>query len=264
MPEGHTIHRLARDLNATFAGHPVVASSPQGRFREGAAQIDRQVLEEAVAHGKHLFLRYEDSVLHIHLGLIGKFRPVESATAPGDTVRLRLEAAEGEQAWHLTGPQECQLVDDGHRLDVLDRLGPDPLRRGARPEPFVAALGRRRAPIGAALLDQAIIAGIGNVYRAELLFLAGIDPRTPSSSLTEEQGRELWGSAKAQLRQGVRLDRIVTVSKQDAGRSPGRLARGDALYVYKREGLPCRRCSTEIAIGDVGGRSCWWCPSCQR
>ncbi|MDG2111235.1 MAG: Fpg/Nei family DNA glycosylase [Actinomycetota bacterium] len=262
MPEGHTIHRLARDLGKSFATGTVQASSPQGRFSDGAAELDGTELFKANAFGKHLFLEFEPAVLHIHLGLIGKFRPVPVGEAARDSNRLR----HGNEAglWDLTGPQDCRLISRAEQAEVTDRLGPDPLRRGARPDGFVEALSRRRTPIAAALLDQAVIAGIGNVYRAEFLFLQGIDPHHPAASISTDQAIAIWELSRDQLRQGVRLNRIVTVGKDDSGTKPGRLAREDALYVYKREGLPCRRCGTEISIGDVGGRSCWWCHACQR
>lgn len=262
MPEGHTIHRLARDLGKSFAAGPVWATSPQGRFREGAQRLDGAELQRARAFGKHLFLEFEPAMLHIHLGLIGKFRPAPITEAPRDSIRLRLRNDDG--VWDLTGPQDCRLIGRAEQDEITDRLGPDPLRRGARPDRFVEALARRRTPVAAALLDQAVVAGIGNVYRAEFLFIEGIDPHQPAASLSSEQALALWDLSREQLRQGVRLNRIVTVDKNDSGTSAGRLAREDALYVYKREGLPCRRCATEISIGDVGGRSCWWCSSCQR
>ena len=262
MPEGHTIHRLARDLGRTFADGPVSATSPQGRFSAGAEAINGTALERSSAHGKHLFLEFSETLLHIHLGLIGKFRAAEAAAPPRDSIRLRLVA--DDHTWDLTGPQDCRLIDQAEQAELVDRLGPDPLRRGAKPDRFVEALRRRSAPIGAVLLDQAVIAGIGNVYRAEFLFIEGIDPHVPAASLSDEQSLALWNLAKEQLRLGVRLNRIVTVAKSDSGRAPSRLVRDESLYVYKREGLPCRRCETEIAIGQVGGRSCWWCHRCQR
>ena len=262
MPEGHTIHRLARDLRKELGTGPIRATSPQGRFTEGAAALDGRSMHRSEAWGKHLFADFGTDVLHVHLGLIGKFRPAPLGERPRDTIRLRLE--NDVAAWDLTGPQSCRLVGRDELVAVTDSLGPDPLRRGARGDTVIAAAAKRTAPIAAVLLDQSVIAGIGNVYRAEFLFLEGIDPRTPAKALDASQIDSLWELSKDQLRQGVRLNRIVTVTREDAGAPAGRLSREDSLYVYKREGLPCRRCGAEIAIGDVGGRSCWWCPRCQR
>jgi len=261
VPEGHTIHRLSKDLRSDLVTGLVTACSPQGRFEHGASVINQKSLLKSEAFGKHLFLTFsEETILHIHLGLIGKFRPQALETEPSDTVRLRLE---GTRAWHLTGPQTCALIPREELLRVTDDLGPDPLRRGSKWEDFAAGLANRKTPIAISLLDQSVIAGIGNVYRAEFLFLLGIHPERPSSDLTQSELKDLWSVSVSQLRQGVRLNRIVTVSNADSGATPGRLKPGDALYVYKREGQPCRRCASSIKITKLAGRSCWWCETCQ-
>jgi len=261
VPEGHTIHRLSRDLRSDFGTHQVTASSPQGRFQSGATQINGTILSKSEAWGKHLFLSFNDElILHVHLGLIGKFRPRSIDSATTDTVRLRLE---GKRAWHLTGPQKCALISIDELLNVTDGLGPDPLRRGTRWNHFAENVARRRTPIAVSLLDQSVIAGIGNVYRAEFLFILGIHPERPSCELTDTEIRDLWEIAGVQLRQGVRLNRIVTVSREDSGSVAGRVNSAQALYVYKRESKPCRRCGTAIRITELAGRKCWWCDRCQ-
>ena len=109
MPEGHTIHRLGRDLAADLKGRRVPASSPQGRFADGAARLDGATMTAAEAWGKHLFCHWDTGdVLHVHLGLIGKFRPGPLDDPGGDTVRLRLEGH--QRAWQLTGPQTCAVI----------------------------------------------------------------------------------------------------------------------------------------------------------
>jgi endonuclease-8 len=264
MPEGHTIHRLARDQRRDLAGHPVAAWSPQGRFGVGAADLDGRILLGTEARGKHLFHHYEgDRILYVHLGLIGKFHRgrVDEPARLGE-VRLSLEG--GAARWDLTGPMRCDLVTPPEHDQIVSDLGPDPLRRGARAADFVARLRRKRAPVAAALLDQTVIAGIGNVYRAELLFLRGIHPIRPAAGLDEDEARALWDEAAAQLRQGLRLNRIVTISAVDrCGDPAGRVPPGERLYVYQRAGLPCRRCGTPIEQALIGARKVWWCPVCQ-
>ena len=261
MPEGHTIHRLSKDLRSDLAIGAVKATSPQGRFDHGASLITGKPLLGSEAWGKHLFLRFStETILHIHLGLIGKFRPQPLDVSPTETVRLRLE---GRQAWHLTGPQKCVLVGADEFVATTDALGPDPLRRGSRCEDFAVGLAKRKTPIAISLLDQSVIAGIGNVYRAEFLFLLGIHPKRPSCDLNPAEIKNLWDLSVSQLRQGVRLNRIVTVSQEDSGRTPGRLKPEDSLYVYKREGQPCRRCASPIRVSAFAGRNCWWCDRCQ-
>lgn len=258
MPEGHTVHRLADDLLATLGGGRVAASSPQGRFREGAALLDGEELHRSDAWGKYLFLEFGNGrILHVHLGLIGKFRP--ALLAPGDSIRLRLE--QGRHAWHLTGPARCELVDPMERRTITRALGPDPLRRTASAERFAELLLRSNKAVGAVLLDQTVVAGIGNVYRAEILFLCGIHPARPASALTTDDAAAIWSETRRQLRRGVRLNRIVTTDPREIGRPLARIEGDDRLYVYHRTN--CRRCGTELRTLELGGRPIQFCPVCQ-
>ena len=266
MPEGHTIHRAARLQRRRFAGHRLRVDSPQGRFADGAGALDGRVLEGIDARGKHLFYRWEGGeTLHVHLGLFGRFRvwgtdPPE----PTDGTRMRWRGEPG--ALHLSGPTACRLLDPDDERGILDRLGPDPLaRREGDEERIVAALARRRAPIAQTLLDQALVAGIGNVYRAELLFLAGIRPTRPSNRVSEREAAELWSRSVDLLSIGERIGRIVTVDLDETDYSrPRDVPRRERLYVYRRAGRPCRRCGEEIRREDLAGRSVFWCPRCQR
>lgn len=264
MPEGHTIHRLAKDLNKTLRPSSVAASSPQGVFAEEANQLDGQPLRRAEAWGKHLFLDFENApLLHIHLGLIGKLRPkpLETPSTEG-AIRLRLVGT--DQLWDLTGPMICALIDDDDLASITAKLGPDPLRRNGKANEFIDRLSRKKIPLAAALLDQKVIAGIGNVYRSEFCYLAGIDPHTPANSLDEATGHVLWDMATAQLKLGVKLNRIVTRDPAEVGTTAGRIGNDERLYVYKREGQPCHRCGTEIRLVEIAKRKAWHCPSCQK
>ena len=175
MPEGHTLHRLARDLDATFGGRRVVVSSPQGRFADSAALVDGAVVHRAEAAGKHLFVELGgDRVLHVHLGLIGSFdvhADVGELPLPVGQVRLRLASRDraGTSYADLRGAIVCELVTPERRAEVIARLGPDPLRPDADPARAWARISRSQRPIGDLLLDQEVVAGVGNVYRAELL-----------------------------------------------------------------------------------------------
>jgi endonuclease VIII len=264
MPEGHTLHRLARDLRRDLRGSVVRASSPQGRFADGAAQIDGRALTRTEAYGKHLFLTWEGrQVLYVHLGLIGKFRR-KPAPIPDPQGEIRLRLATDHVAWDLSGPMTCTLDTPAIRSRLLEKAGPDPLRRDADPEQFVAGLARRSAPLAVALLDQSLISGIGNVYRAEMCFLAGIHPLVPARELGSPDAKQLWDLAVDLLSIGLRLNRIVTRDPRELGRSTyAGVPDHERLYVYKRGGEPCRRCGTLIGWADVGGRRVWWCPTCQ-
>jgi endonuclease-8 len=262
VPEGHTIHRLARDLRRDLDGQRVEVTSPQGRFAASAARLDGQVPERIEAWGKHLFVAWETGeVLHVHLGLIGKFRPQPDTAEPRPSVRLRL-AVPG-RAWWLVGPTVCELGTPELLERTVAKLGPDPLRPDGDEAEFVARLRRKRIPVGAALLDQGVVAGIGNVYRAELLFLEGIDPRRPANGLAPEEAAAIWRRTVDLLRVGVRIGRIVTRDPAEVGAPAGRIPKHERLYVYHRSGQPCRRCGDAVAEAAVAGRRCWWCPTCQ-
>jgi formamidopyrimidine-DNA glycosylase len=253
MPEGHTLHRLARRLGRDVTGRAVRASSPQGRFAGGAAEIDGDVPELVEAHGKHLLATFASgAILHVHLGLFGKMeRRRDPAAAPRGAVRLRL--ATERVAWDLRGPTACRLIGAGEREHLLARLGPDPLRPGADPEAALERIGRSRRAIGDLLLDQSVIAGIGNVYRAEILHLVGLPPQRPGRDTSPAERREIWDLAVALMAEGARAGRIVTVPQPDA--------EGRRLHVYRRK--ECASCGGPVSREMLGARPAHWCPACQ-
>lgn len=263
MPEGHTIHREARLQRAGLGAGPIAATSPQGRFHAGARQIDGRRIETIEAVGKHLLYRFEGRrFLHVHLGLVGRFTMYEvEPPPPSPNTRLSLE---GDATVYLMGPATCELLDPLQVKALVERLGPDPLDPDADAERFFAGLARRTAPIGATILDQTLIAGIGNVYRSELLFLSGIHPDRPAAELTTPEGEALWRLAVERLADGERVGRIVTVAPKEVGAARrSELPKELRLYVYKRRHQPCRRCGTEIRRWELGGRLIWACPTCQ-
>lgn len=259
MPEGHSIHRYAQQHTADLAGRPLRAWSPQGRFREGAGVLDGRVLETVEAHGKHLFYHWQDGIcLHVHLGLFGVFRrhhgPPPPATAQ---TRLAVQDADGPVTVYLAGPSACELLAPAGVQEVRSRLGPDPLASPGGSAVFAAALRRRRSPIGAVLLDQRVIAGVGNAFRAEALFLCGLHPERPSADLEPDEVRALWRTIRRLLRAGLRTGEIHTVAGGRRGAGP------PARYVYRRDGEPCRRCQERVASWSSAGRRVFACPSCQ-
>lgn len=265
MPEGHTIHRLARLHRRDLAGDKVAVTSPQGRFSLEARELDGKVLTDVEAAGKHLFYDWNRGpMLHIHLGLIGKFRTHRGEDPPPPSSATRLSMVNDDVAVYLTGPMTCRLIRPDDRLRIVSQLGPDPLADSKQAPLFAERLAAKRAPVAAALLDQAVIAGIGNVYRSEILFLAGIDPHRPANAVTEEESQLLWDLAAKQLRAGERAGRIITVDPAEVGASRrSRIPRDTRLYVYKRAGMDCRRCGARIQRDTIGQRLAWWCPSCQ-
>ncbi|GGC85227.1 formamidopyrimidine-DNA glycosylase [Tersicoccus solisilvae] len=320
MPEGHSIHRLARQLTDVFGGQRVRVSSPQGRFAAGAALLDGHVLTRAEAVGKQLLVSFDGAdlragadgadghrVLRIHLGLYGAFsfggdasfvgassigaprRMGESENgqdagddaeytgppAPVGAVRVRLVSDHG---WaDLRGPTACEVITAGDVAALREAAGPDPLRADGGHDDaaeFARLLRRRGVACGQLLMDQAVVSGIGNVYRAELLFRAGIDPYRPGRKIAEREATDLWADAVFLMHDGVRLGRIVTTQRDphhpvaredvtldaDAADIPDEATR----FVYKHTGEPCPHCGTAIATAVMAGRNLYWCPGCQH
>jgi endonuclease VIII len=260
VPEGHTIHRIALDHGRLLVGRAVAVSSPQGRFSPDAERVDGAVLERLEAYGKHLFYRWSTGdVGHVHLGLFGKFRVQHSdeAPIPRGAVRMRLRA--DDVTIDLSGPTACSIGTTAERRAIVARLGPDPLRRDGRPAPMIAKIVRSKRGIGDLLMDQSVIAGVGNVFRAEALFVLGIHPLRPGTDCDPAELAALWSTAQGMLRQGVKDNRIVTVSRDEIGIPRGRrIPRGEATYVYKRD--RCLRCGTPIATMPIANRTCYYCP----
>jgi endonuclease-8 len=262
MPEGHTIHRLAREHNALLRGRPLRLSSPQGRFASDAAALDGRVLDRVQPYGKHLFYLFGDDVVHVHLGIYGGFEPhARPFPAPRGAVRLRMHT--DETLVDLRGPTVCERVGLAERDAILARLGPDPLDPKADPERLWRKVSRRSTPISALLLDQSAVAGVGNVYRAEALYVLGIAPQRPANTLGREEFDALWATLVRMLRSGVRLGRIVTTEPADRDRRSGRPSDADRHYLWRRTDLPCRRCGTPVRTEVLGARNAYWCPQCQ-
>lgn len=260
MPEGHTLHRLARRHHAWFAGRPVSVSSPQGTFG-GADVVDGRHLRKADAYGKHLFYHWDNGqVGHVHLGLFGKFfdHPVPPPP-PRETVRMRL--VNHTHATDLVGATACSLLTPDEADAIVARLGPDPLRPDADPTLAWAALQRRKTGIGAALMDQKVLAGVGNVYRAEVLFRHGLHPDTPARAVDETTWLEMWDTLVGWMRYGARYGRIVTTDPEEIGRPRSRMSNDQRVHVYKRS--HCRRCGSEIRRWEIAGRWSYACETCQ-
>jgi endonuclease-8 len=325
MPEGHSIHRIALQFRHNFVGKRITASSPQGRFAEGAAQLDGRVMLAATAMGKQLFLEFEeDRILRVHLGLYGAWDfageisadatvasaggrigqtnhrgtfldqygeavPLDfSSGSIGAPRRLRMAEQEKESTLDtfppdpvgavrvrlltdtavadLRGPTACEVLDPEQVRVVIAKLGPDPLvDPGPEAEDaFVKAVRRTSKPIGLLLMDQSVVSGIGNVYRAELLFRARLDPYTPGREVPEATVRALWRDWAYLLDLGVRTGQMMTkddLSEEEWGRAMA--DQRERHYVYKRHGLASPRGDGEVVIEDMGGRNLYWAPGWQ-
>lgn len=271
MPEGHTLHRLARQITDVFGRQQVRAGSPQGRFADSAARIDGAEVESADAWGKHLFVDFgDDRLVHVHLGLYGSFAVhdlVDEVPAPVGEVRLRLVRVDGKAYADLRGATTCALVTSAERDAVVARIGPDPLRPDADPARAWDRIRRSSAPIGTLLMDQTVVGGVGNVYRAELLFRHRIHPLRPGRTLRERQWRAMWDDLVDLMEDGVRTGTIDTVRPEHTPEAMGREPRvddhGGEVYVYRRAGRPCHVCGRRVRTDVLGGRNLFWCSRCQ-
>jgi endonuclease-8 len=247
-----------------FAGRVVRVEAPNGRFEDGAKLLDRRKLKAIEAFGKHLFYDFgRQRQLHVHLGLYGKFREGEMPyPEPKGALRLRISTA---SHWlELRGPTACDVLNEEQRDMLLARIGPDPLRNDADAEKAITRIRRSRSPIGALLMDQSVIGGLGNIYRAELLFRARINPFQPGTALTAKQLKAVWMDAKLLLREGMVDRRIVTTRPADRPHPKGKARRFETHYVYRRKGLPCFVCGTEVSMQPFVGRKLFWCSNCQQ
>ena len=263
MPEGHTLHRLARLHQKRFGRKPVIVTSPQQRFSEGADAVSGRVLRRADAWGKHLFHHYDGGhVVHVHLGLYGSFTEAPlPLDEPVGQVRMRMIGT--EYGTDLRGPTVCEIIDAGAVDDVVARLGPDPLRPDADPALAWKRITKSRRTIGGLLMDQTIIAGVGNVYRSELLYRHHIDPFRPGTQITADEFAAMWADLVALMKVGVRRGKIVVVRPEHDHGAPSYRSGRPRTYVYRRAGDACRVCGTTVRTAELEARNVFWCPTCQ-
>ncbi|MDO5746151.1 MAG: zinc finger domain-containing protein [Actinomycetaceae bacterium] len=377
MPEGDSIHRIARVFQGINSCDRIGATSPQGRFREGAALLDSTYLHCSQAVGKHLFMGFHPNPplasqqditkanktnntltratnnapaddpstdvcayfasshgksaeinnidiftgdpavvsngtepativptandmlwLHIHLGLYGywrfsgsqSFRVLDFWGSPGsahvparvtiggddDTweapepigqVRLRLQFAHGVA--DVAGPNNCEIITAQELHAIVRRLGPDPLRchidnPAHAKKRFIDGVRSSARPIAQLIMDQSIVAGPGNIYRAECLFRTKISPYRKGKNVSRQRLGLLWDDLCAQMERGLELGRIVTIDDIDI---PHPVPEDDQAlyrhYIYQRDGKDCLRCGARIRLASMAGRKLFWCPGCQ-
>ncbi|GAA1633080.1 DNA-formamidopyrimidine glycosylase family protein [Leucobacter chromiireducens] len=332
MPEGHSVHRIARQFRVNFVGTSPEVTSPQGRFAQGAALLSGREMTDARAVGKQMFLEFAgDQWLRVHLGIYGawdfagdvRIDPSiqihgqtpghsklgqtgenlgpggavdqdgeDSVTSIGAPRRARVRMAEADKAGEiegsfppepvgqvrvrllndavcadLRGPTACEVLTPAEVDAVVHRLGPDPANADTPAERarFVERAGKKKTPIGLVLMDQSVVAGIGNVYRAEMLFRAGLNPHTPANTLDRAVLEALWDDWAALLETGITVGQMITIDGLEGEAYQRALVeRDERHWVYKLEGTPCKNCGTNIVLEEFGARKLYWCPSCQR
>lgn len=314
MPEGHSIHRLARQFERNFVGQILFVSSPQGRFSSSAKRVDGCRLVAVQAAGKHLFLMFEhELIIHVHLGIYGAWdffgdilvhesfeippyveqtledhpggsampglhdhgteASIYSIGAPRKTrktgqsydrfppeprgqVRLRILAdAVGAD---LGGPAICELISAVQMDDIIRRLGPDPLitPRDEALNRLGRLFAKRSVPVAQLLMDQHVLAGIGNIYRAEILFRTRLHPYIPGRDLSMQTIERLWDDWSLLLEIGVKTGHMMT--REGVG-----IDWEQRYWVYQRAGNPCHICGTSIAVALLSCRKLFWCPQDQ-
>lgn len=333
MPEGHSVHRIARQFGVNFVGTAPEVTSPQGRFAKGAETLSGREMLDARAVGKVMFLEFSgDHWLRVHLGIYGAWdfsgdvridpsiqihgmspghskigqtgeysrpdsaTPVDSlgedsVTSIGAPRRTRVRMAEEDRETEasedfppepvgqvrvrllnervcadLRGPMMCDVMTPAEVDQAIQKLGPDPANADnpAEMARFVDRAHKKRSPIGLVLMDQAIVAGIGNVYRAEMLFRAGLDPHTPANTLDRTVLEALWKDWAYLLEIGITVGQMMTIDGLEGADYVKALGeRDERHWVYKLEGTPCKRCGTNIQLEEMGARKLYWCPGCQ-
>jgi endonuclease-8 len=262
VPEGDTLWRIAARLSPVLVGRSVSsfrAASPALVSTARQHRVPGSTITAVEARGKHLLVRFSTGVaLHTHLGMTGSwhlYRRGSRWRQPAHLARVVVEA--GDVVAVCFVPRVVELVPAGGEVahPSLSALGPDVVAAAFDAQAAVASLGARGAvSIGAALLDQAALSGIGNIYKSEVLFLCGMDPFTPVATLPADRLRRIVETARRLMR------------KSAVGATPLALTQKSRRYwVYGRGGRPCRRCATRIRRARQGtpSRSTYWCPKCQ-
>jgi endonuclease VIII len=250
MPEGDTVWHTAAMLRQHLAGQTLTRCDIRvPRF--ATVDLTGRVVDEVVSRGKHLFIRVGRASIHSHLKMDGSWRVGDRPVRVDHRARIVLEAGGIRAVGIDLGVLE--ILDRDTDQDVVAHLGPDLLGPDWDPDRAAANLAARPdRPIGEALLDQRVLAGIGNVYCNELCFVSGHAPTAPVGAVTDP--RRLVSRARDMLwANRFRWNRCTT----------GDTRAGRQLWVYGRAGQPCRRCGTPIRYDDGGERVRYWCPSCQ-
>lgn len=258
MPEGHTIHRAARDQRKMVAGKVLNLSSPQGRFMEGAEHLDGRLCESIEALGKHLLYRFEgDEALHIHLGLYGRIRTHKRpAKEPKGAVRVRIES--DTHIIDINGPNRCEVLDRPGLDALFDRIGPDVLRKDADPDRAFERITKSRSMLGLLIMNQDVMAGIGNIYRTEILWRQRLDPEMPGKALTREAFDAFWEDSVALLELGVKHNAIITTDDAMAAKSRYQ----EKVNIFNKD--TCPRCDGPVRRFEIANRRAFVCDACQR
>ncbi len=202
-------------------------------------------------------------MVHIHLGLYGTFSEFDTSDIPDPVGQVRMRMVGAEYGTDLRGPTRCEVIDEAQVADVVAGLGPDPLRADADPARAWRRITKSRKAIGVLLMDQSVLAGVGNVYRSELLYRNRIDPFRPGTTITAAEFDAMWTDLVALMKVGVRRGKIIVMRPEDDHGAPSYGPGRPRTYVYRRAGEPCRVCGSDVRTVVLEGRNLFWCPTCQ-
>lgn len=249
MPEGDTVFRAAAALREALVGKMLTRCDIRVP-RYATVDLSGQAVDEVLSRGKHLFIRVGDASIHSHLKMDGSWR-IGNARIPAHKIRIVLSTADTTATGVDLGILD--VLERVHDRDAVAHLGPDLL--GPDWDPQLAAVNLIAEPdreFADALLDQRVMAGVGNVFANELCFVFGRAPNAPVGTLSDP------------LRVAGRARDMLWLNRNRVNRTTtGNTRRGQQLWVYGRAGEPCRRCRTIIAMDNSGDRIRYWCPKCQ-
>lgn len=274
MPEGDSIFRAARNMHRVLAGHAVT------RFETAYAHLDRvnvdtpitgRTIERIESAGKHHLIVFSgDLILRTHMRMNGSwhlYRHGERWWRGPQAARVRIDTADWVAVAFDVPVAEFVTPKELATRDPVAKLGPDLLgRKFDRDEAVRRLIASAHQPIAMSLLDQRLVAGIGNIYKSEVLFLAGVNPFTPAGSVPQDVLEKLLDIARGLLKDNVvegSLSRIQTY--RNLRMTNPASGHDESLWVYGRAGKPCRKCGTAIEMKKMGleARSTYWCPTCQ-
>jgi endonuclease-8 len=272
MPEGPEIRRAADRVANAIAGR--VADEVFFAFEElkgfESALAGRRV-DEVTTRGKAMLTRFEGGLsVYSHNQLYGRWYVVRGDRLPRTGRQLRFAVCAGERRALLYSASEIEVLDadEERHHPFLARLGPDVLSQAPSAGELATRLDDprfRRRQLGGLLLDQGFVAGLGNYLRAEILFEAGVHPKRRAADCTADERLEIAKRTLALARRAYRTRGItLPPSKVAELKAAGVARKGYRFWVYGRHGQPCRACGRQVAAGVVGGRKCFWCPTCQR
>lgn len=283
MPEGDTIFRAARTLNLALAGKPVTRFTsvyPALTRIDQDAPIAGRIITSVEARGKHLLMHFGPSTplrarepsgvaLRTHMRMHGSwhiYRPGETWQRPRGEARIVIETADFVAVGFNIPVAEFLDASQALRQEDLRRIGPDLLGDPFDEDEALRRLQARGAQgIAEALLNQRVVAGIGNVYKSETLFLEGVHPETPASRVDAEKLRAILRTARKLLKANVADATSEIVTYRGLRRTTGRTDPAERLWVYGRGGKPCRKCGTAVSYKKTGldARGTYWCARCQ-